>query len=768
MKYRWQMIPLWIALILYAIISGILQSDQSPRVICHEVAAAIILILLELVNADAPISPVNNESQKTCEMLLNNLPDLITVVSDTTEVIFANKAYQQLAKDLEHNSNNLELLSQITDLQFKEDKGPLIELLRNESQSSDSKSHILDINDEIAVMKTPKKGNDVATWRGAHNDLDTKMEAETPLPRLPKKSKNKTLILKCDLASAIMIVIHNFQQFEASIGDGLSILYGKLHRENGIGNTYEIKLSCPRIMNKKVLLVSLSETAHRDKVFKLEEISRFKSGLLGAFSHELRTPLNANLNFLTAAAQDNQIPMELRDKLITPALKNAELLMYLVCDILDFSQMSTNTLTLNFSKQSLQQLMNDLIFMFNIQSKQKKVTINFEIDKEVPREVRTDFQRLKQVLINLLRYALNHTFDGNILIKVSAYGVLAKVFRISVQDTGIGLSEDEQAKLLDFLYDGPNDDGYEKVPRESVSLTLGLKIASKLSELLCPAKKGGLRFQSTYNSGSAFYFYIEDLMGESDYLDINIPSIRDYLKKSIFAPDLRPIPEVLKGSTFNETMSPNVSCSDIDISAVPIPNFQAHSATNYKTAATTNHRPLTFSQFDKKNKSVIKEEPPNVFTHRIPIIITPDDIKDTLDKNVCECKEALIVDDDAFNILSLGALLNKLGINYEEAFDGQLAIDKIVGKKRCCERCRLYSIIFMDCNMPVKDGYEASAELKEMMNRKILPFIPIVACTAYVIDYQATKCKDIGMDEYITKPVNQKMLLDVLKKWGLM
>src|SRR5690606_31412086 len=132
----------------------------------------------------------------TCEMLLNNLPDLITVVSDTTEVIFANKAYQQLAKDLEHNSNNLELLSQITDLQCKEDKGPLIELLRNESQSSDTKSHILDINDEIAVMKTPKKGNDVATWRGAHNDLDNKMEAETPLPRLPKKQKNKTLILK--------------------------------------------------------------------------------------------------------------------------------------------------------------------------------------------------------------------------------------------------------------------------------------------------------------------------------------------------------------------------------------------------------------------------------------------------------------------------------------------------------------------------------------------------------------------------------------------
>jgi len=134
------------------------------------------------------------------------------------------------------------------------------------------------------------------------------------------------------------------------------------------------------------------------------------------------------------------------------------------------------------------------------------------------------------------------------------------------------------------------------------------------------------------------------------------------------------------------------------------------------------------------------------------------------ENKICECKDALVVDDDAFNILSLGVILKSFGLKYEEAYNGQLALDRILSKKPCCEGCQLYSIIFMDCNMPVKDGYETTIELRRLMDEGRLPRIPIVACTAYIIDYQASKCKECGMDEYLSKPVDKKHLREILKK----
>lgn len=134
----------------------------------------------------------------------------------------------------------------------------------------------------------------------------------------------------------------------------------------------------------------------------------------------------------------------------------------------------------------------------------------------------------------------------------------------------------------------------------------------------------------------------------------------------------------------------------------------------------------------------------------------------------CKCEEALVVDDDAFNLKSLELLLGKFGKKCVKAYNGEEAIQIVQEKYQsglCCQHCRGFRMIFMDYHMPIKDGVETTKFLKGLMDFKELPFIPIIACTAFGAKDLVERWEKAGMTEFITKPITAKKIEGILEKF---
>ena len=137
-------------------------------------------------------------------------------------------------------------------------------------------------------------------------------------------------------------------------------------------------------------------------------------------------------------------------------------------------------------------------------------------------------------------------------------------------------------------------------------------------------------------------------------------------------------------------------------------------------------------------------------------------------KCTCTCPPILIVDDDIFNVSALESIMKKLGYTCDTAFNGKQAIEKISERnkeKKCGLFCSTsYRTIFMDCSMPIMDGFEASKVLKSKMQRKEIPDTPIVACTAFVQEREKQRAHEAGMEFHLIKPITPEKIRSTLRK----
>eukprot|EP01016_Furgasonia_blochmanni_P025066 TRINITY_DN27041_c0_g1_i1.p1 TRINITY_DN27041_c0_g1~~TRINITY_DN27041_c0_g1_i1.p1 ORF type:complete len:207 (+),score=54.09 TRINITY_DN27041_c0_g1_i1:61-621(+) len=123
----------------------------------------------------------------------------------------------------------------------------------------------------------------------------------------------------------------------------------------------------------------------------------------------------------------------------------------------------------------------------------------------------------------------------------------------------------------------------------------------------------------------------------------------------------------------------------------------------------------------------------------------------------------LIVDDTPFNIVIAENLLKGLNLDFHRASNGAEAVEAVVARGE--QKLPSFALILMDCNMPVMDGYQATTILKQMMKKKEVPFSPVVAMTAFVGEHEVNKCKESGMDDYLSKPCPRDLLVNTVKKY---
>ena len=504
------------------------------------------------------------------------------------------------------------------------------------------------------------------------------------------------------------------------------------HQSEGNHRAFFIKFTASLFMDKQVIVINITDTTDRDSLIAAQASSEYKSRLLSSVSHELRTPLNGSINFIEQTLNDHTIPNQAKEKWLIPALRSNRLLLSLVNDILDFSQMHAGKLRLVFEPRNIVETAKECIELLEIQASKKNLKLrlqnNLDMDSEI---VITDHNRLRQVILNLLSNAVKFTFKGGVELILDPISVelhnqlvsqdnILNGVRITCKDTGIGISQENQKRLFQ---------AFEKIDlgnKASINATgtgLGLLISNNLVQRLCPEELPPheskiISFVSEEDVGTSFYFNIFNWQQPApDTPQFNEKNFQiDSLNKisSETGIDLKILSELTREISSMSTHVKNARftkaaliCSEQETSALPY-NFEN-------------------SNNVSSNMSLVH----------------------------CKCPKILIVDDDPFNLTALEQILQKLQISCDWAFHGQEAIEKVQFRQqnRCCLSCRQYKEMFLDCNMPVLDGFETSKILTQMMRKGEIGELPIIACTALVQQADENRAKAAGMNYFCTKPI---------------
>jgi signal transduction histidine kinase/FixJ family two-component response regulator len=481
-------------------------------------------------------------------------------------------------------------------------------------------------------------------------------------------------------------------------------IYKGIIKEAARDKTVDIKVAMKEFAGQNVVFFIFSDISDRILVDDLKQTIEYKNRLLASVSHELRTPLNGNINFIESAISDSSVPSAITTKFLVPAVRSAKYLLTIINDILDFSQIQSEKLRLFPTPGSLVKTAQEALDLIEVQATKKKLTVH--IDKPTEdwdRDFRTDHNRLIQIMTNLLSNALKFTFSGSIALVLEP--INEKQIRIGVRDTGIGISEENQQKLFK---------SFAKVDFENQYLNpqgvgLGLVISNELSKMLGP-KSLTIGFEPLSKPSA------KEILG-----GIRIKSQPE--KGSLFSFIIEDMSEsfVEPGMAIPRERT---SFADTILPGMPI------SASKYVVSKSSTDTPGS----DRK-----------LLAH-------------------CTCPRILVADDDAFNLLAIENILGSLGMVPASAYNGKEVIkvmeDRV--KNPCGDYCKPFQLIFLDCNMPLMDGYECAIWLKELFKESPQLRCPIIACTAGVQSSERKKALDSGMDQFCTKPITRPMIKDMI------
>ena len=270
----------------------------------------------------------------------------------------------------------------------------------------------------------------------------------------------------------------------------------------------EIRVSCIEHEDSYRILFEFTNETDRKKSTELNTINEHKNKLLSHVAHEFRTPLNSIIGNLEILQDLIEFPSELKEKHLIPALFSSTLLLNYVNDILDFAQMRSQKLKMNYIKFNFHDHINTISKIMEVLASKKNIIFDKLIDPTIPQLIVSDPNRLTQILLNLLSNAFKFTLPlGKVIMKID-YEEDIKTIRFEISDNGIGISNENLDKLFKE---------FGKVVSEENSLLnpsgvgLGLIISQKFAEEMGPLQKSkGFEVKSEIGKGTSFSFSIED------------------------------------------------------------------------------------------------------------------------------------------------------------------------------------------------------------------------------------------------------------------
>jgi signal transduction histidine kinase/DNA-binding response OmpR family regulator len=512
--------------------------------------------------------------------------------------------------------------------------------------------------------------------------------------------------------------------------------------------------------------------------------SKAKSEFLANMSHEIRTPMNAVIGF-GELLRSTPLDEQQRDYVETIA-DSGELLISLISDILDLSKIEARTLTLEAIDFDLEYLIASVFRILRHRAQSKSLTLTLQMPDDMPRTFKGDPTRIRQVIMNLVGNAIKFTATGGITIGVrqdpdAPVGVARLEF--SVKDTGIGIPVEKQRAIFDAFTQVDSS-----TTREYGGTGLGLTITRSLVEMM----GGTIRVNSKLGRGTEFLFDLRLQPGESNIdKDIAPVDVDDLAGKKVLIVDDNEQNRAILGRYCQdvrmEVMFSAESVQqaldwltearrDIDIvfTDIRMPGIDGYSfARQVKADDRLRHVKLIALTSDAlpgsaeySNRVGFDAFLPKPFRRRDVYeilravfgdkrgtkhqIITKHLAHELLTKGI----SVLLVEDNHLNQKLMTVLLDKLGCVVEIANNGREAVERTAS--------HTYDVVLMDLQMPVMDGFEAT----EIIRRQNGSPVPIVALTARAFKDDEEQCRAVGMNDFLTKPIDARALRETLFKWA--
>jgi signal transduction histidine kinase/CheY-like chemotaxis protein/HPt (histidine-containing phosphotransfer) domain-containing protein len=521
-----------------------------------------------------------------------------------------------------------------------------------------------------------------------------------------------------------------------------------------------------------------------------EAATMAKGEFLATMSHEIRTPLNGILPLLDLLLS-TPMQADQRDYLVTAHRSSMELLR-IVDDILDYSKLEASKLALENVGINLKEIIDSVAHLMERNATAKGLKLSVVIDPGVRLAVRGDPVRIRQVLTNLVSNAIKFTEHGSVTLQLSKRGESRDYHDIvfAVRDTGVGISPQAVEKL--FL---PFSQADASTTRTHGGTGLGLVISKRLVDLM----NGQIGVRSELGKGSVFWFSVPLLKALGDVRKRHdLEGVRclmlsgDEARTRQFGRMLGSLGmqmqtsrqgvealSLLRASASAEHYRPELVVVDQESSgsssAALVQNVLRDPALNHlqllcigSEEATTDQRNATRMQFVSPHCS--ERELRATLLDLLGVDTQSSEAQAALAKAPQQHAEiavdnampklsgrVLLVEDNPVNAKVAGRLLSMFGLNVDIASDGRAALDLIAKNP--------YALVLMDCQMPVMDGYTATRERRAQEEREKLPRLPIIAMTANAMAGDREKCLSAGMDEYLTKPLDRRLLAQTLAHW---
>jgi two-component system sensor histidine kinase/response regulator len=547
-------------------------------------------------------------------------------------------------------------------------------------------------------------------------------------------------------------------------------------------------------MQVAVSIRDVTERKEQERALKLardkaEQATETKSMFLANMSHEIRTPMNAILN-MTGLALEADLPPK-PNQFISVAHSSARNLLGILNDILDFSKMEADKLELETAPFSLREVLEEVTDTFRSVVIQKHVELITHALPGVPDRLRGDALRFRQVLTNLISNAFKFTEKGEVLVKAEtmaeAPGGLPPgevLLRISVSDTGIGISPEQQARLFQSFTQADSS-----TTRKYGGTGLGLVISRRLARLM----GGDLAVESTPGRGTTFFFTARlgveaqaegparvapaDVAERPVLVVEDTETSRELLETLLRSWSIKPVSVATaeEGLALLERHNRKGGSDPFGLVVLDwmLPGMNGlEAAERIRTRDETRTLPIVLisAYAGKEEEARCAALGVNVF---LPKPITASSMFDAvvaaqgarvhvarraLDAPLEEEFDArvLLAEDNEANQMVASEILARLGIELDIASNGREALEMVraAGGK--------YAAVLMDVQMPEMDGLAATRAIRE---DPTLRDVPILAMTANAMKADLEACLAAGMNDHITKPIERKALLQTLRRW---